>query len=109
MPRRVLITGVTGFAGSHLAERLIAQGGEVHGFAFEEPPYVNLAAVAGQVTVHRGDISSLADLQSALEASRPEVVVHLAGQAVPTEAAWAAWGDARHSANVHWMEIAARR
>jgi len=84
---RVLITGVTGFAGSHLAERLIAKGGEVHGFAFEEPPYPNLAAVAERVTVHRGDIASLADLQGALDASRPDVVVHLAGQAVPTEAA----------------------
>ena len=63
MPTRVLITGVTGFAGSHLAERLIAQGAEVHGFAFEEPPYANLAAVRERVTVHRGDISSLADLQ----------------------------------------------
>ena len=87
MPSRVLITGITGFAGSHLAERFVAQRVEVHGFAFEDPPYANLAAVGDSVTIHRGDITSLDDLRRALSASRPEVVVHLAGQAIPTQAA----------------------
>jgi len=87
MPPRVLITGVTGFAGSHLAERFVAQGAEVHGFALEEPPHHNLAAVADRVRMHRGDITSLDDLRAAFTAANPEVVVHLAGQAVPTLAA----------------------
>ena len=87
MPRRVLITGITGFAGSHLAERLVAGGAEVHGFAFEEPPYPNLVAVAREVRVHRGDITSADDVRAALRASDPEAVIHLAGLAVPTQAA----------------------
>jgi GDP-4-dehydro-6-deoxy-D-mannose reductase len=87
VPPRVLITGITGFAGSHLAERLVARGVEVHGFAFEEPPFPNLAAVADRIRVHRGDITSLPDLRAALAASGVAVVVHLAGQAVPTLAA----------------------
>jgi GDP-4-dehydro-6-deoxy-D-mannose reductase len=87
MPPRVLITGITGFAGSHLAERLVASGAIVHGFAFEEPPYPNLAAVAREVQIHRGDITSVDELRAALAAARPEAVVHLAGQAVPTLAA----------------------
>jgi len=85
--RRVLITGITGFAGSHLAEKLVADGAEVHGFAFEAPPFPNLASVAKDVQVHRGDITSLDDLRAAMRAARPDVVVHLAGQAVPTLAA----------------------
>ncbi len=87
MPPRVLITGITGFAGSHLAERFVASGAVVHGVAFEEPPFPNLAGVAGDVRIHKGDITSLDDLRAALAASEPEVVVHLAGQAVPTLAA----------------------
>lgn len=83
MPRRVLITGITGFAGSHLAERLAASGVETHGLAVEEPPYPNLAAVADEVRIHRGDVTSLEDLEAAMRAARPDVVVHLAGQAVP--------------------------
>ena len=87
MPSRALITGITGFAGSHLAERLVAEGTEVHGFAFEEPPFPNLAAVANEVRVHRGDITSFDDLRTALRAADPDVVIHLAGLAVPTQAA----------------------
>ncbi|HEY6958780.1 MAG TPA: GDP-mannose 4,6-dehydratase [Candidatus Limnocylindria bacterium] len=87
MPLRVLITGITGFAGSHLAERLVPAGVEVHGLAFEEPPFPHLAAVADRVRVHKGDITHLEEVRAALAAARPDVVVHLAGQAVPTLAA----------------------
>jgi GDP-4-dehydro-6-deoxy-D-mannose reductase len=87
VPTRVLITGITGFAGSHLAERLVAAGDSVHGFAFEEPPYPNLAAVANEVRMHRGDITRVEDLRAAIAAASPDAVVHLAGQAIPTEAA----------------------
>jgi GDP-4-dehydro-6-deoxy-D-mannose reductase len=87
VPPRVLITGITGFAGSHLAERLVADGAAVHGFAFEAPPYPNLAAVAREVQVHRGDITSADEVRASLRASDPDVVIHLAGLAVPTQAA----------------------
>jgi nucleoside-diphosphate-sugar epimerase len=87
VPRTVLITGVTGFAGSHLAERFVADGVTVHGIAHEDPPYPHLAAVADRVRVHRGDILDAAALNTALVAARPEAVVHLAAQAVPTLAA----------------------
>jgi GDP-4-dehydro-6-deoxy-D-mannose reductase len=83
---RVLITGITGFAGSHLAEHLVASGHEVHGLAHEDPPFANLAAIKGRVSIHAGDITRLEDVRSALAASRPDAVVHLAGQAVPTVA-----------------------
>ena len=87
MQGRVLITGVTGFAGSHLAERFVAHGVAVHGLAFEDPPHPNLVRVADRVAIHKGDITSTDDIRAALDASRPDVVVHLAGQAVPTQAA----------------------
>ena len=79
MARRVFITGLTGFAGSHLAEHLVARGDEVHGLAHEDPPYPYLAAVARDVTVHRGDITRYDDLRAALGGARPD----LAGLAVP--------------------------
>ena len=87
MPRRILITGITGFAGSHLAEHAAACGDEVHGFAFEAPPYPNLSAIAQDVRVHRGDLGDPAAVRAAVVAARPDVVVHLAGQAVPSLAA----------------------
>src|SRR5690242_4235474 len=84
---RVLITGITGFAGSHLAEHLVSRGDEVHGLAHARPPFHNLAAVEDLVRIHEGDITSLEDVQGALAGSRADAVVHLAGMAVPTLAA----------------------
>jgi GDP-4-dehydro-6-deoxy-D-mannose reductase len=81
---RVLITGITGFAGSHLAEHLLSRGDEVHGFAHERPPFRNLAAVADRVRIHEGDVTRLDDIQGALAGSRADALIHLAGMAVPT-------------------------
>jgi nucleoside-diphosphate-sugar epimerase len=87
VPHRVLITGITGFAGSHLAERLVASGVAVEGIALDGSGHPNLTRVASQVHVHHGDITSADDVRAAMRASRPDAVVHLAGQAVPTAAA----------------------
>jgi GDP-4-dehydro-6-deoxy-D-mannose reductase len=87
VPRTVLITGITGFAGSHLAERFVTDGDVVHGIAHEDPPHPHLAAVADRVRVHRGNILDVAAVSAALDAARPDAVVHLAAQAVPTLAA----------------------
>lgn len=87
MARTVLITGITGFAGSHLAERFVAAGALVHGIAHEVPPFPHLAAIADRVRVHRGNILDVAAVSAALDAARPDAVVHLAAQAVPTLAA----------------------
>ena len=84
MTARVLLTGITGFIGSHLAERLVADGHEVHGIAFEPPPHPNLAAIASQVRIHRADLADPAALRDAVASAHPDAVVHLAGQAIPS-------------------------
>jgi len=78
---------MTGFVGSHLAERLLADGDDVHGLVMEPPPFPHLAAIAGRVHVHPGVLTDLGAMRAALDAADPEVVVHLAGQAVPALAA----------------------
>jgi GDP-4-dehydro-6-deoxy-D-mannose reductase len=81
---RVLLTGITGFVGSHLAERLLADGHEVHGIAFEPPPHAHLSAVASRITIHRADLADAAGLRAAIADAHPEAVIHLAGQAIPS-------------------------
>jgi GDP-4-dehydro-6-deoxy-D-mannose reductase len=81
---RILVTGITGFAGSHLAEHLLSRADEVHGLAHEDPPFSHLAAIADRVRIHRGDITSRDDVRRALDGSRADAVIHLAGIAVPT-------------------------
>jgi GDP-4-dehydro-6-deoxy-D-mannose reductase len=81
---RVLLTGITGFIGSHLAERLVADGLEVHGIAFEPPPHLNLVGIASRITLHHADLADADGLRAAIAAARPDAVVHLAGQAIPS-------------------------
>lgn len=103
MPRRVLITGITGFAGSHLAEHALERGDAVHGLAHEAPPYPHLAAIEREVRFHTGDLTDPEAVRAAMQAAQPEVVVHLAGQAVPALAA----GDPRAALGVNVLGTAA--
>jgi GDP-4-dehydro-6-deoxy-D-mannose reductase len=84
MPRRVLITGITGFAGSHLAERLVDRRDEVHGIAHEPAPHPNLARIADRVRIHTADVLEPEAVRAIVERVGPELTYHLAGQAVPT-------------------------
>jgi UDP-glucuronate 4-epimerase len=81
---KALLTGVAGFVGSHMAERLMAEGHAVVGvdaltdYYAPELKRANLAAIEGEgLELVEGDLNRL-DLDSLLEGV--EVVFHLAGQ-----------------------------
>jgi CDP-glucose 4,6-dehydratase len=81
--RRVLLTGHTGFKGSWLAFWLVELGAEVTGVALPPEPGPSLFKALGLASRlnHRiGDIRDPAVLHQAVEACRPEVVLHLAAQ-----------------------------
>lgn len=74
---KVLLTGATGFIGSQLAKRLVEEGHELVIVARPESPLDTLHAVLPLMQVHLYD-GSYASLLQALEAERPEVVIHVA-------------------------------
>lgn len=78
---RVLITGIAGFAGSHLAERLVKNGYTVLGTRLPGESLANLAAVRGTVELIQCDITRRSDVLDAVQAAEPEWIFHLAGQA----------------------------
>jgi UDP-glucuronate 4-epimerase len=84
---RILLTGIAGFIGSHLAERLVALGHEVVGLDNFDAFYDrrikenNLAAVRPNVALHEGDILDAALLERLFSGPRFDVVVHLAALA----------------------------
>ncbi len=83
--RRVLVTGHTGFKGSWLTLWLNRLGAEVTGFALDppsEPSLFELAQIDQLCHSISGDVRDPAALARAFEASRPEVVLHLAAQAL---------------------------
>jgi len=79
---RVLITGMEGFAGSHLAEYALARGARVFGTAFPGASRRNLKGVRG-IAVVPVDITRAAAVQDALRNVKPDRVFHLAGQSNP--------------------------
>ena len=82
---RVLITGISGFAGSHLAEYLLAKGYEVYGLVRRRSPLENLAGCVDRVRLLYGDLRDPLSTEEALARSKPELVFHLAAQSfVPT-------------------------
>lgn len=83
--RRVLVTGHTGFKGSWLALWLHALGAEVNGFASPPPTTPSLFELARLDELVRsidGDVRDLETVKRALDTSRPDVVFHLAAQAL---------------------------
>jgi len=83
--KKVLLTGHTGFKGSWLALWLQQLGAEVIGFSLAPPTQPNLfedARVADDMVSIEGDLRHLPLLQEAVGKHRPEIVLHLAAQAL---------------------------
>ncbi|MGZ3443890.1 MAG: GDP-mannose 4,6-dehydratase, partial [Polyangia bacterium] len=81
---KILLTGVAGFIGSHLAGRLAGRGDAVVGLDnFDETLYPaalhrrNLALVASRVEFHEGDFVDAARIDTLFAQHRFDIVVHL--------------------------------
>jgi GDP-4-dehydro-6-deoxy-D-mannose reductase len=90
---RVLITGFTGFVGSHLADHLLTRPGvEVFGLYRWRSRFENVEHLRGKVTFLEGDIADAAAMRHVLEIARPDWIFHLAAQSfVPTS--WTSPGE----------------
>ncbi|MFX1409536.1 MAG: GDP-mannose 4,6-dehydratase [Promethearchaeota archaeon] len=85
--KRVLITGISGFAGSHLAEHLLDLGCEVHGTIRRHavPMHENIEHLRGKIILHEADITSAERIFEIFEKIQPNAVFHLAAESfVPT-------------------------
>lgn len=83
--KTVLLTGHTGFKGSWLALWLQSLGAKVVGYALAPPSNPSLfetAKVAEGMTSIVGDIRDLAHLRTVFAEHRPEIVIHMAAQAL---------------------------
>lgn len=83
--KRVFLTGHTGFKGSWLSLWLQRMGAEVTGFALPPPTVLNLfevARVADGMNSVIGDIRDALALRTSMLAAQPEIVIHMAAQAL---------------------------
>lgn len=99
-PERVLITGIDGFVGLHLARRLIDRGLAVWGTSLSSRPAAGLAPLEG---VHglRCDITIPADVESTLAVAEPDWIFHLAGVSFVPES----WNEPRRTFEVNLLGV----
>jgi dihydroflavonol-4-reductase len=75
---RALVTGANGFLGSHLIDKLLAEGLDVTAFVRKSSQLTDLHA-ADRIEFQHGDITDKHSLVQAFRNSKPDVVFHLAG------------------------------
>lgn len=75
--KKALITGITGFAGSFLAENLLSKGINVSGTSLSDNPD-GISNLKEKVTLHKLDLMDSAKVAQVIAEEKPELIFHLA-------------------------------
>ncbi len=83
--KNVLITGVSGFAGSYLADHLLKGGANVFGLFRRRAdgicPYnIKCLNIQDDVMLYESDLLDISSIASALDRSKPDYIFHLGAQ-----------------------------
>lgn len=79
---KILITGITGFVGSHLAEYILNlnEGHDVYGICRWRSPKDNLEKIHNKITLLDADLCDLSALIRRFKDIKPDIIFHLAAQ-----------------------------
>ena len=83
--KRVLVTGHTGFKGSWMSVMLVNAGADIIGYSScskNETRLFDLCGIKSQITHIKGDVRDLDYLLSVFREYQPEIVIHMAAQAI---------------------------
>lgn len=84
--KRVLITGLTGFAGSYLAEYLVSLGRyDVSGTYLFDSSLINVDNVKNKLNLIKADLTSERKVFDVIKKATPEIIFHLAALASPAD------------------------
>jgi GDP-4-dehydro-6-deoxy-D-mannose reductase len=81
---KALITGMTGFIGSHLAEFLLKKGYEVSGTVWDKNEMGNIKGIEDKVKIFECDVRDADLVEKVIKESNPDTIYHLAAQSFPT-------------------------
>ncbi len=77
-PERVLVTGATGFIGSHLARRLVEMNYDVFIFKRSNSNIWRLSDIANKIKMLDVDLQNVGDVKAAINSVKPKIIFHLA-------------------------------
>lgn len=79
-PLKVVMTGITGFVGSHLAEYILSlnQDIKVYGLTRWRSPKDNLSNIYNKVILFNADLRDLGSMVRQFDEIRPDIIMHLA-------------------------------
>jgi nucleoside-diphosphate-sugar epimerase len=80
---KVLITGASGFVGSHVARLLVAEGCEVHALVRESSNRWRIQDILPSMYLWQSDLVAFENVNAYLQEIKPELCIHLAWYAVP--------------------------
>ncbi len=86
--KKALITGITGFAGSHLAELLLKENVDVHGIQRWRSKSDNIDHIKNSIHFHEADLLDAHSLYQVVDTVRPNYIFHLAAQSY-VQSSWA--------------------
>ena len=82
MLKKYLVTGASGFVGSHLARRLVKEGQDVHILLREESNTWRINDFIKDVQVHQVDLTDPFSVKAVIKKIQPQIVFHLAAYGV---------------------------
>src|SRR5436190_1851782 len=111
---RILVTGGAGFIGSHLVEKLLTTGHDVsvlddfNDFYDPQIKLANIAAIAGEVPIHRIDLRDNAAVDLLFHREKFDAIAHLAARAGvrPSISQPQLYYDTNVSGTLHLLEAA---
>ena len=79
---RALITGITGFVGSHLAEYILENHPdvEVGGMLRWRSPRDNIESILDKIILHYGNLNDFSSIEKIFTEYQPDIIFHLAAQ-----------------------------
>lgn len=79
---RVLISGITGFVGSHLADYVLANHPdvEIYGLKRWRSPMANIRHIEDKLHLYDGDLRDLSSILAMMREIKPDWIFHLAAQ-----------------------------